>query len=194
MRKVHDRFWCTATGKPVFPAAVSQSAIYLIRDPRDIAVSFAHHRGRDADWAIDFMADEMTVLAGDDDLMKAQLPQPLGSWSTHASSWHDQDDVPFMTVRYEDLLSEPVHHLTMIAAQLRIPIDPAAAASAVADTRFDVLQEQELADGFVERRRGSSALFFREGRAGGWQAHLTPSQAGRIVDRHREVMVRFGYV
>jgi aryl sulfotransferase len=157
-------------------------------------VSYAHHRGRDVEWTIAFMADETTALAAEAGLMKAQLPQPLGSWSSHAASWHEQNDVPVLTVRYEDLLSDPVHHLMAVATRLGMTSDPGAAASAVAATRFDILRGQEQASGFVERRPGSSAPFFREGRAGGWRVRLAPSQADRIVDAHREVMARFGYV
>lgn len=194
LRKVHDRFWRVPTGEAVFPAAVSRSAIYLVRDPRDVAVSYAHHRGRDVDWAIAFMADETTTLAAAGGLMRVQLPQPLGSWSSHAASWQEQDEIPVMPVRYEDLLSDPVHHLIAAATWLGLPSDPGAAALAVAATRFEILRAQEDISGFVERRSGSTAPFFREGRAGGWRTHLTAAQADGIVGRHRDVMTRFGYV
>ncbi|MFZ8477510.1 hypothetical protein ACO1MN_14725, partial [Staphylococcus aureus] len=62
LRKVHDRYWNTTSGEPAFPAAISRGAIYIVRDPRDVAVSYAHHRGRSIDDIIALMGDEETVL------------------------------------------------------------------------------------------------------------------------------------
>jgi aryl sulfotransferase len=194
LRKVHDRFWCVPSGEAAFPASLSRCTIYLVRDPRDVAVSYAHHRGRSVDWAIAFMADTIASIANDEGSMKEQLPQPLGSWSDHVTSWHDQHQIGVLTIRYEDLLSAPVRHLRDAADCLGILSDTASVEAAVSATRFDVLRAQEQVDGFVERRPGSSAPFFREGRSGGWRERLTPAQADCMLSAHRDVMSRFGYV
>jgi aryl sulfotransferase len=192
--KLHDRFWRIPTGQAAFSPSLTKGAIYLVRDPRDVAVSYAHHRGVAIDRVIALMADPAATLAESQERMKEQLPQPLGRWSDHVASWLDQSEIPVLAVRYEDLLSEPQFHLAAIAAHLGIAADQQAIRSAVTATRFDVLQAQERAHGFRERRQGSSAPFFREGRTGRWSDVLSSVQEARIVECHHAAMARFGYL
>ena len=44
---------------------LTAGAIYIVRDPRDIAVSFSHHVGRSIDDTIAFMADPEAATGGD---------------------------------------------------------------------------------------------------------------------------------
>jgi aryl sulfotransferase len=39
--KVHDAYTDTPVGEPLFPADISQGVIYILRNPLDVAVSFA---------------------------------------------------------------------------------------------------------------------------------------------------------
>ena len=43
--KVHDALHDTAAGEPLFPEDVSAGAVYLVRNPLDVAVSWAFHVG-----------------------------------------------------------------------------------------------------------------------------------------------------
>ena len=60
--KVHDA--CTSNDKniPLFPKEATAGAIYIIRNPLDVVVSFADHSGWDYDKAILRMADEKFAL------------------------------------------------------------------------------------------------------------------------------------
>lgn len=194
LRKVHDRFWHTPTGEAAFTPGLSRGAVYLIRDPRDIAVSYAHHRGVGIDRIIDLMGDDGTVLAALTERPKEQLPQPLGSWSSHARSWLEQSDIPVLVIRYEDMLRDPSAPLARVAAHLGIETTTAQLRAAVTATRFDVLSAQERAHGFRERLTGATAPFFREGSAGSWRDQLSMAQIRRITGDHGEVMTRFGYL
>ena len=194
LRKVHDRYWLTPSGVPAFTPDLSQGAIYLIRDPRDVAVSYAHHRGVDIDEIVERMADDALFLGGADSRGKEQLPQPLGSWSGHARSWLEQTDIPVLVIRYEDMLRDPLTSLSRITAHLGITATLGQLQAAVVATRFDTLSRQEQALGFRERLAGATAPFFREGRSGGWRAQLSDAHAQRITDRHGLIMARFGYL
>jgi len=194
LRKLHDRFWRTSAGRSPFVPHLSLGAVYLLRDPRDIALSYAHHRGCTIDEVTALMADESATLAAAERGMKEQLPQPLGSWSSHVVSWLDQDEIPVLAIRYEDLRRDPARHLAAVAAHLAMACEEHALEGAVAATRFEILRAQEEARGFAERRPGATGPFFREGRAGGWRDRLTRDQADRIVAIHGPVMARFGYL
>jgi aryl sulfotransferase len=169
-------------------------AVYLSRDPRDIAVSYAEHRGTSIDSVIAFMADERAELSGAPDRFHDQWPQLLGSWSSHVKSWLDQREVPVQVTRFEDLLRQPAKLLENIAAFLGIAATALEIERAVAATHFEVLRDQEGAAGFVERGLHAKSRFFREGKAEGWRRHLTSAQARQIEEDQSHAMVQLGYL
>lgn len=189
--KAHDACHPTAAGERLFPAAATQGAVYVVRDPRAVAVSLAHHTGRPLEEEVARLADPAAAIAASGDRMNRQLHQHLGSWSGHVQSWLAAP-FPVHLLRYEDMHADPQTAFAGVAAFLGLPCGPEAVAAAVAATRFDVLRAQELAAGFAERP-AASAAFFREGRTDGWRAALNPAQANRIVAAHGATMRRLGY-
>ena len=194
LRKVHDRFWRTERGEAVFDGGLTRAAVYILRDPRDVAVSYAHHRGVPLDRVIEVMADPEEALAQSRSGQRKQLSQPVGDWSGHVRSWVEQTEIPVLTLRYEDLRQDPAGGLRAAADFLGIPAGEGAVAAAVAATQFDLLRAQEQANGFRERHSRSTDLFFRKGVAGDWKTALSGEQRAEIEARHGEVMGRFGYL
>ena len=189
--KVHDCYHLTPVGEPLFPTGATRGAVYIVRDPRAVAISLAHHNGQTIDAEIARMADANAGFSISNDRLHQQLHQQLRSWSGHVQSWLAAP-FPVHVVRYEDMRADPAATFGAIARFLDLPHDPEQVASAVAATSFSRLQEQERASGFVERPRHSVA-FFREGRVDGWRDVLTPAQAARIVAAHGPVMRQWGY-
>ena len=192
LRKVHHAWTRTAAGEPLFPPDVTASAVYVIRDPRDVAISLAHHHGSSIDAAIAFMDDPAAMLAGGSGYGSPQLRQRLLTWSDHARSWLASPIQPLL-VRFEDMLDTPANSLERVARHLRWNPSASAIAGAVEATRFDALQAQEERHGFRERTR-AEVPFFRRGLAGGWRDSLTPAQRQRIEASHGEAMAMFGYL
>ena len=58
---------------------------------------------------------------------------------------------------------------------------------------FEELQRQEKESGFTEKS-SSSDMFFRKGEVGAWREELTEKQAECVINNHRIVMQRFGYL
>ncbi|MDO9494362.1 MAG: sulfotransferase domain-containing protein, partial [Nocardioides sp.] len=71
--KAHDAYHRVPGGEPLFPADVSRGAVYLVRDPRDVAVSQAHHAGSSVEAAVSRLNDPDAALASR--RMVTQLPQ-----------------------------------------------------------------------------------------------------------------------
>jgi aryl sulfotransferase len=191
LRKAHEIFWRTSRGEPAFPADVSLGAVYIVRDPRDVAVSFAAFRGTSIDEAIAFMANPDAAIAVNSDRMRSQFEQPLGTWSHHTESWLTQAEMPIYLLRYEDMLASPAERLARVARFLGLP--PAGAGDAAEATRFEILRAQEEERGFDERP-GTTKRFFRQGRAGNWRGVLTAEQLSRILRDHAPAMERLGYL
>ena len=190
--KVHEAFTDPCDGQPLFSVSATRAVLYFLRHPLDVAVSFSHHRGKDLDNTIARMNNPLAVMAANDDNLDIQLPQPLGSWSSHVRSWVDAPGLPVHVLRYEDMLARPQEVFTAACRFAGFPDDPARVARALEHSRFEVLQQQEQAKGFRESSGGRT--FFRKGQAGAWREVLSPAQVSAIVGQHGEVMRRFGYL
>lgn len=178
--KTHCAF-VQVDGMPVIPAAVSCRALYIVRDPRDVAVSLADHLGKGIDHAIKVMGSMNVTMEKDG------ISQIAASWSKNVSSWHGQRKVDQLMVKYEDMLADPVKQFADIARFLLGEVDLERVKKAVERTAFEVLQTEENRDGYAGRVKHQKN-FFRQGTSGGWALRLTVPQVQRIETEHAAVM------
>lgn len=190
-RKVHDCWGLTPSGRPRLPPEVTRAAVHIVRDPRDVAVSWAHHAGLSIDAVIDCMAAPAAAMGRPDRRPSPAAPQLLTSWSAHAESWLAARPAPLL-LRYEDMMADPEAALAAVARHCGLDTGPAAIAAAVAATRFDLLRAREAESGF-QGGQADGRVFFRRGVADGWRDSLAPAQAVRITDTHGAMMARLGY-
>ncbi|MGX1096937.1 sulfotransferase domain-containing protein [Amorphus sp. MBR-141] len=179
--KTHDRFDAMVLGHR------ARRALYLVRDPRDVAISLAHHASMPLDRAIGQMMDATSRSSG-----PLQLRYPVGDWGGHVSGWATQDLVPTTVVRYEDLHADAASSLTRIVAFLGGQAGAAEIGRAVAHSSLAELQRQEASSGFQESLPGQRR-FFRSGRIGEWREVMTAAQVEAIESRFAPVMERWGY-
>lgn len=190
--KIHDAYTWTAAGEPLVSRAGTLGAIYLIRNPLDVAPSLAQHWQCTIDQAIAWMGSRGLTLADDRQGMTAQVRQRLLTWSGHVSSWVDAPGLRCEVIRYEDLLADPLPTFTRAAAFLGLPADPERVGRAIRFSEFRELARQEARHGFRGRLQGMDR-FFRQGRSGGWRERLTEAQVARVLADHGRTMRRFGY-
>jgi len=169
---------------------VTAGAVYVVRNPLDVAISYAHHSGMTLDAAIARMAATDAETAGTD----SAVYEVHGSWSQHVWSWTRNPHRALHVVRYEDLLADPRSAFGGMARHLLLDSTRRRLDKAIALSSFARLQAQERAKGFRERPASADQNFFREGRAGQWKEVLTPAQIDRVVRDHGEQMQRFGYL
>jgi hypothetical protein len=176
-------------GEPTINARVTAGALYIVRNPLDVAASFAHHLGAGLDDAIRCMASPgFTARAS------AHFAHEVyGSWSENVASWTAKPHRALHVMRYEDMLAAPRQAFRALADHLLLTPTDAALDAAIERSSFARLKEQEERAGFAEKP-AAAASFFREGKAGGWREALSAPQIRAIVGAHREQMARFGYV
>lgn len=191
--KVHDAYRTNLDGEPVLGRGTTRTALYVVRDPRDVAVSLAIHYNCTIDKAIQRLNSDGHVMAKNRHRVTNQIPQALLDWSGHVASWTGQRDLPVHVFRYEDLRADPVGTFSAAMAFLGLDAPWAAVERAVRFADFTELQRQERQAGFCERSSVSTAPFFRSGRPGAWAETLTPAQREAVVTAHRPMMARFGY-
>lgn len=186
--KTHNAL-LTDRGHPTINMGATSGAVYIVRNPLDVVISFAHHFGIDIDTAITRMARR----GMETDVNAEVVHEVYGSWSENVHSWTRKPHRAILVMRYEDMHAQPVATFGGLARHLLLDPTPDQLEKAIALSSFADAKRQEQERGYRERPKQSKA-FFREGRAGQWQDVLSPEQVRRIVETHREQMARFGYV
>lgn len=176
-------------GYPLHNWTVTAGAIYVVRNPLDVAVSMTHHFGLDLDTAIERLGDDDVATAND----ALFVPQMLGSWSRHVRGWADMAGERVLVLRYEDLVLKPAKAFSKVARLVGLGQDRARIERAARHADFRTLSSLERKHGFVEAS-DKGAPFFRKGLTNEWRRAMSREQAQRVIAAHREQMARFGYV
>ncbi len=177
-----------AMGHTMIPEEVTKSAIYIMRNPLDTAVSYARHFGMAIDDAVDALNRSDTANAPDANTVW----QYLGSWSDHVKSWTQQDRFPVCILRYEDLLEDPHQHFGNALKLIGLPVEPERLDRAIEFSSFNELSRQESAGGFVEKSPNTER-FFAKGRSEQWRDELTPEMVSSLRRSHKRLMKKYGY-
>ena len=190
--KTHEAYR-SAIGGARFPPDGPASVVYLVRNPLDVAVSYAHHLQLPLDRTIQWMDNPAADEAPAARSIRKLLPNPLTTWSSHVSSWLAQRDMRMHVVRYEDLLADPHAGFGAIVRFAGLAWDEARLDRAVKQAAFPRLQAQEVEADYCERQP-TAPSFFRAGVAGSWRTALTREQVSALVGAHGPVMQRLGYL
>jgi len=186
--KTHNGLFADAHG-PLITLEVTAGAIYMVRNPLDVAISYSHHLGKSID-------DTITILnsprSGNPNTVK-NVYQVLGSWSEHVASWTARSHPGLHVTRYEDLLETPEKSFGAVISFLGLMPTRERLLRAIQRCRFEELRNREETVGFKERS-DVAHRFFRDGRSGQWREVLNDAQISRIVEAHRPMMERLQYL
>lgn len=168
--------------------------VYIVRDPRAVAVSYFHHLVGLKQIADDLLLDQYIPKFINGNL------DSLGTWEEHVSGWmnaHNQHPDRVMIVRYEDLKSETEQTLSSIASFLGIDTSIEKIKAAIQWSSPENMRRLEVESrdaghlGFSGFREGS--FFVRKASSSGWQLELGEALETQIVDAWGRVMQDFGY-
>ncbi|HEY3755254.1 MAG TPA: sulfotransferase domain-containing protein [Opitutaceae bacterium] len=191
--KVHDAF-TEVDGGPLFPPECTLAAIYIVRHPYDVSVSYANHSGRDElDGVVSGMCEPKFSMCKRKDRYNEQLRQVMLSWSGHVESWLAARSLMRVhLVRFEDMKSDPRRTFGDAIRFLELPNDEARIDRAIEFSSFDVLKRQEETEGFREKLHANRS-FFRRGNSGEGRTALSDAQRALLATEHGAVMKRLGY-
>ena len=162
--------------------------IYVIRDPRDILPSYAHHLNIDLDATLQFMFNEK-ALSG---TRAAGFAEVLGSWRTHVRSWAAIKPRASLTIRYEDMSEKPLETFTGVCRFLGLPTDSDVVSAALEDVGFSRVKALEEEQGFSEASNGKP--FFRRGKVGEWKSLDYEKFIAPLEAKFGDAMQAFGYL
>ena len=187
MLKTHD---CNIdlSGVAQIPHHITRAAIYIVRDPRDIALSFKnHYKTKTTDVAVNRLLDSNFLTR----FPNKGLFVPQLSWNIHVASWMRELPYPVYALRYEDLLTKPFDVLSDIIKFLNLDYDAELIKKSIKACAFDRLKKQESKEGF---REGVGQEFFHKGEAQRWKKSLDPALQDEIVKACKKEMQSVGYL
>ena len=170
------------------PPDFTERAVYVVRDPRSLFLSFSRFFNFPLDATIDAMANKDFTIGGTD----THALTLISSWSNHVSSWVGEKVFPVHVVKYEDMQQDPAKELTDVLEFLGIEPDEKLVKKAVKASDVNNLKQDENKNGFCENRRSERGSFFNGDR--NYKDELGPKYIKRIEDDHGKVMSLLGYL
>jgi hypothetical protein len=150
-------------------------AIYLIRDPIDVARSaydFKHLVDANFNEGQTSFMDRWIATAG------GEFPF-AGTWKHHMASWMTQSSVPMLVVRYTALVDDPRDELVRIFRFLDVNPDHSRVVTAISQSSMPVMRARQEYE-FLNKIEGQFYRPIRE---------LTMSRGARFINKgHRRSM------
>ena len=174
--------------------------IYIVRDPRNVVTSFAHHYDLTVDQATDALCDEKRFVLKTDN----NCSTFLGSWNFNFNSWKALElKNKYLLVKYEDLINKKKSTLLKIFKFLEdmgmiFDFDIIKLNKAIKSTEFDKMKSLEkketFYEGVVDLKTGKRKVFFNLGPKNDWKRILDKKNREKIEKRFEKEMVELGYL
>ena len=174
-------------------------AIYIVRDPRNVVTSFAHHYNLNIEQATDTLIDKFRWLVKTEKMYKTFL----GSWNVNYNSWK-QLNKRFMLVKYEDLVKKKKTTLIKIFKFIQtlnkeeLKIDMVKLNKVIKSTEFYKMKALEQKDFFTESSvdsdTGKRKTFFNLGPQNDWKKILDDKSRRKIETSFKKEMFELGYL
>ena len=172
---------------------VNAGFIYIVRDPRDIVVSFKNFSGKKFDEIINELLFEKQLMINTNGAKEL-----LSTWDFHVRSWLNYNSVPRLIIKYEDLKSNPKEIVLNIKEflnkiyKLKIDLSDKQIDKIIENTNFNNLRKLENQYGFDEATKFSK--FFRSGNSNQWKDVLSKKQLQLIEINLQTLMKYFNYI
>lgn len=167
--------------------------IYIVRDPRDVAVSNYHWEMKLRSVPENYPIDKFVL-----EWMNRRFWPRIGSWADHVNSWLStrQGSESFLLIRYEDLSNNTQQELHRVAEFLRIEASDSRLSRAIELSSADHMRALEKTQGgrwVATTRTRQDKPFVRNAASGGWRSVLPQKTVSYLETQWGEIMQRLGY-
>jgi hypothetical protein len=170
--------------------------IYIVRDPRDVAVSYYHYAIKRNVIPDGYPITEFIhrFMDGEFDLAWNWA----ASWGDHVLSWMSlrQGRQNFLLLRYEDMLQDTENELRKVAHLVGIEPTPERLRRAMelsSATRMRDLEKTQGKDWKLTKDTRQDKPFVRSAHAGDWRTALPASSVAEIEQAWGSIMKQVGY-
>ena len=165
--------------------------IYIVRDPRSVAVSNAYHNNISFNQSVDDLLDEKIFATNDGNLLEFR-----SSWKVNYLSWKNRT-YPKLILKYEDLHSDTFQNfkkiLNFINDFQKTDITDAKIKQTLDLCNIKNLSKLEEAQGFHEKLPNEEK-FFRNGSIDEWKSKLEEHQIKKIEKAFYKEMKELKYL
>jgi len=182
--------------------------INIIRDPRDVVISYANYMKKSIEYSIDWLIT--------DDLMIGSNGKEFRlNWYKNYISWKEQgesDGYLGIVVKYEDLLEDPFKYFSNVVKFIFNmgygDYDEDKIKRCIKSTSFENMKRLDIEMGcplsnsemvdiknnvIFRQETNEETTFFSHGTSGHWKDILTKKQRERIENKFKKEMLYFGY-
>jgi len=198
--KTHSAFFDNQSNNSIFSNLEnSLCSIYIVRDPRNVVTSYAHHYSITVDEAFYQISDKELFLK------KTNLHPDvfISSWSLNYLSWK-KANIPLLLIKYEDLIKNTKEKLIEVfnffqtLGMSKSLYDEKKLDNVIKSTQFNNMQKLEKEIGFdesvMDKKTNKKIPFFNLGPSNDWRNKLDPNLANKIEKAFSKEMEELGYL
>jgi len=174
---------------------LSLAIIHIVRDPRDVLISYSKYRNKSLDETIKFMVSKnLSYVRKKNDPTEIEI---IGSWAFHYNSWKNGiKKIPRIVIKYEDLINDSYKVffkvIKFLSKLMNLEINDKKIKSSINLSQFENLKKFEELNLFLENQGKEN--FFRSGKYNNWIKELSYEQVKMIEDNFKAEMIDLGYL
>jgi len=172
-------------------------AIYIVRDPRDVLVSYSKHMKKSISETLKLIQDDNHIGFLED--KEGVIGDIRGSWSQHYNSWKNFNIREKLIIKYEDLIEDPFNNflkaINYLNRLIGVKVDEENIKKCIKITSFNNLQNLEKTTGFKEKLTNHSDVpFFNTGKVKQWQKVLDKETINIVEKKFAKEMSELNYI
>jgi hypothetical protein len=173
-------------------------AVYIVRDPRNVVSSFAHHYQVDIDEATKCLLNEKFWNYRNEKIPKTFL----SSWSQNYNSWKYLKE-KILIIKYEDLIENKKKVIKKVfkffeSLGVKIELDIIKLNKIIKSTEFkkmkDLESEKSFRESMADKVTGKKRPFFNLGPQNDWKKTLSDENKEKIEKAFEKEMLELGYL
>ncbi len=181
-------------------------AIYIVRDPRNVVTSYAHHNSISIKETADRMINSIHYGGNlESEHVSDRTKVYLGSWRSNYNSWKSfKSPGKYLLIKYEDLVNKKEEKLLEILKfihklkNINFSVDKKKLKNVIESTDFENMKNLEKKEGFIESKidpkTGQKIPFFNLGAKNIWKNILEDEVREKIENSFKEEMKELGYL
>ena len=180
--------------------------IYIVRDPRNVVTSYAHHNSISVEDSVERLTHSIEYGGNvDSDHISDRSKVYMGSWSSNYNSWKSFDNIgKYLLIKYEDIILNKEKTLLEILnficrlKGINFSVDKKKIENVISSTNFDKMKNLEKKEGFIEAKvnpkTGKKIPFFNLGSKNIWKNNLDETIKNKIENSFKKEMLEIGYL
>ncbi len=170
-----------------------RKVVYIVRDPRDVAISFYYWRVKKESFSQPekkmSMQEYLEIFA------EREYAFTLGNWAEHVESWLSQSNTfgsRLLVIKYEEMKKDAAHVLHSVAEHICFEHDETKVENAVRLSSLSNMRKAEKT--LINARAKNTIPFGRKGKSGEWKKVFSSDLNNRYCEKFGKYMERFGYL